>query len=367
MIIGVPKEIKTNENRVGATPAGILALTQAGHTVLVESGAGLGSGFSDQEYADQGAVIKTSAAEVWAADMVLKVKEPLESEYIYFRPGLLLFTYLHLALAPELTQALLDGGVTAIAYETVVKDGQLPLLNPMSEVAGRMAVQMGAYFQTKLQGGSGILLGGVPGVKKGKVVIIGGGVVGTNAAQMALGLGADVTILDVSAKRLAELDVLFDKRIQTLMSNPLNIADSVKDADLLIGAVLIPGARAPKLVTKAMIASMKKGSVVIDVAVDQGGIIETADTITTHEQPTYAVDGVLHYAVANMPGAVPRTSTIALTNVTLPYALELANKGAEEAIRNNSGLLTGLNTYQGQVTNQAVAQSLNLPYTPFQP
>lgn len=232
----------------------------------------------------------------------------------------------------------------------------------MSEVAGRMAVQMGAFFQTKLQGGSGILLGGVPGVKKGKVVIIGGGVVGTNAAQMALGLGADVTILDVSAKRLAELDVLFGNRIQTLMSNPLNIADSVKEADLLIGAVLIPGARAPKLITKQMISTMKKGSVVIDVAVDQDGIIETADTITTHEQPTYAVDGVLHYAVANMPGAVPRTSTIALTNVTLPYAIELANKGAEAAIRENTGLQTGLNIYKGKVTNKAVADSLHLTY-----
>lgn len=366
MIIGVPKEIKSNENRVGLTPAGVLALTQAGHTVWVETKAGLGSGFLDEDYAQQGALIKATAADVWQAELVIKVKEPLESEYAFFRPGLLLFTYLHLAPAPELTQALLDGGVTAIAYETVVKDGTLPLLNPMSEVAGRLAVQMGAYFQTKLQGGSGILLGGVPGVKRGKVVIIGGGVVGTNAAQMALGLGADVTILDVSAKRLAELDVLFDKRIQTLMSNPLNIADSVKEADLLIGAVLIPGAKAPKLVTRQMISSMKKGAVVIDVAIDQGGVIETADTITTHDQPTYEVDGVIHYAVANMPGAVPRTSTIALTNVTLPYALELANKGFDQAIRDNHGLLTGLNTYKGQVTNQAVATSLNLPYLPFE-
>lgn len=362
MIIGIPKEIKTNENRVGITPAGVLALKQEGHVIWIETEAGLGSGFSDQDYIDQGAIIKQTPKEVWSADMVLKVKEPLEVEYPYFRPGLILFTYLHLAPAPELTQALIDGQVIAIAYETVVKDGTLPLLNPMSEVAGRMAVQMGAFFQTKLQGGSGILLGGVPGVKKGKVVIIGGGVVGTNAAQMALGLGADVTILDISAKRLAELDVLFGNRIQTLMSNPLNIADSVKEADLLIGAVLIPGARAPKLVTKQMISTMKKGSVVIDVAVDQGGIIETADTITTHEQPTYEVDGVLHYAVANMPGAVPRTSTIALTNVILPYAIELANKGAEAAIRENTGLLTGLNIYKGKVTNKAVADSLHLTY-----
>lgn len=366
MIIGVPKEIKRHENRVGLTPAGVLALSQAGHTVWVETKAGVGSGFSDSDYAQQGAIIKEQAAEVWAAQLVIKVKEPLDSEYQFFRPDLLLFTYLHLAPAPELTKALLDSGMTAIAYETVVKDGTLPLLNPMSEVAGRLAVQMGAYFQTKLQGGAGILLGGVPGVKKGKVVIIGGGVVGTNAAQMALGLGADVTILDISAKRLAELDVLFDKRIQTLMSNPLNIADSVKEADLLIGAVLIPGARAPKLVTREMIRSMKAGSVVIDVAVDQGGIIETADTVTTHDKPTYEVDGVIHYAVANMPGAVPRTSTLALTNVTLPYALELANKGFEQAVRDNNGLLTGLNIYKGQVTNQAVATSLSLPYVPFE-
>ncbi|MFA9493758.1 alanine dehydrogenase [Streptococcus sp. E17BB] len=366
MIIGVPKEIKSNENRVGLTPAGVLALKQAGHTIWVETEAGAGSGFSDNDYAQQGAIIKEHAAEVWAAQLVIKVKEPLENEYQFFRSDLLLFTYLHLAPAPGLTKALLDSGVTAIAYETVVKDGTLPLLNPMSEVAGRLAVQMGAYFQTKLQGGAGILLGGVPGVKKGKVVIIGGGVVGTNAAQMALGLGADVTILDVSAKRLAELDVLFDKRIQTLMSNPLNIADSVKEADLLIGAVLIPGARAPKLVTREMISSMKAGSVVIDVAVDQGGIIETADTITTHDKPTYEVDGVIHYAVANMPGAVPRTSTLALTNVTLPYAMELSNKGFEQAVRDNYGLLTGLNIYKGQVTNQAVATSLGLPYVPFE-
>lgn len=365
MIIGVPKEIKNNENRVGLTPAGVLALVQAGHTVLIETQAGAGSGFADEEYVAQGAEIKSTPAEVWAADMVIKVKEPLESEYGFFRPGLILFTYLHLAPAPELTKALLDGGVIGIAYETVVKDGALPLLTPMSEVAGRMAVQMGTYFQTKIEGGSGILLGGVPGVKKGKVVIIGGGVVGTNAAQMAMGLGADVTILDVSAKRLAELDILFGGRINTLMSNPLNIAESVRDADLLVGAVLIPGARAPKLVTKEMIATMKPGSVVIDVAVDQGGIIETADKVTTHEAPTYVVDGVIHYAVANMPGAVPRTSTMALTNVTLPYALELANKGAEQAIRDNHGLLTGLNIYKGTVTNEAVAESLGLDYIPF--
>lgn len=365
MIIGVPKEIKTRENRVGLTPAGVLSLRQHGHDVWIESEAGLGSGFTDSEYAAQGSLIKSSAEEVWQADMVIKVKEPLASEYPYFRKGLILFTYLHLAPAEELTKALLEGGVIGIGYETVEKDGSLPLLNPMSEVAGRMAVQLGAHFLTNLDGGEGILLGGVPGVKKGKVTIIGGGNVGTNAAQMAVGLGADVTIIDLSAKRLAELDAQFGGRVQTLMSNPLNIEEAVSDSDLLIGAVLIPGARAPKLVTKEMVSKMRKGAVIIDVAVDQGGIIETADRVTTHEDPIYTVDGVIHYAVANMPGAVPRTSTIALTNVTLPYAIELANKGVEKALQDNHGLLTGLNVYQGQLTNQAVAESLNLPYQAY--
>lgn len=363
MIIGVPKEIKNNENRVGITPAGVLSFVQAGHTVWIEKGAGLGSGFTDAEYEAQGAILKETAAETWAADMVLKVKEPLSSEYQYFRSGLLLFTYLHLAPAPELTQALLDGDVIAIGYETVVDHGTLPLLNPMSEVAGRMATQLGAQFLTKIEGGSGILLGGVPGVKKGHVVIIGGGNVGVNAAQMAVGLGANVTILDINPKRLAELDSHFDGKVQTLMSNPFNIAESVKEADLLIGAVLIPGARAPKLVTKDMVATMKPGSVIIDVAVDQGGIIETADRVTTHDDPTYLVDGVVHYAVANMPGAVARTSTQALTNATLPYALELANKGTDKAISESTALRTGLNIYRGTVTNKAVADSLNLDYT----
>lgn len=363
MIIGVPKEIKNNENRVGLTPAGVLTLKQAGHDVWVEKDAGLGSGFTDAEYQEQGAVIKESAAEAWAADMVIKVKEPLESEYQFFRSGLLLFTYLHLAPAPELTQALIDGDVIAIGYETVVDNGTLPLLNPMSEVAGRMATQLGAQFLTKIEGGSGILLGGVPGVKKGHVVIIGGGNVGVNAAQMAVGLGAKVTVIDVNPTRLAELDAQFDGKVQTLMSNPLNIAESVKDADLLIGAVLIPGARAPKLVTKDMVAQMRAGSVIIDVAVDQGGIIETADRVTTHDDPTYLVDGVVHYAVANMPGAVARTSTLALTNATLPYALELADKGADKAVAESTALRTGLNIYRGKVTNKAVADSLGLEYS----
>lgn len=363
MIIGIPKEIKNNENRVGITPAGVLAFKKAGHDVWVEHGAGMGSGFSDQEYEAQGAVIKAEAKDVWAADMIIKVKEPLESEYPFFRPGLLLFTYLHLAPAPELTQALIDGGVNAVGYETVVDKGTLPLLNPMSEVAGRMSVQIGAHFLTKIQGGSGILLGGVPGVQKGNVVIIGGGNVGTNAAQMAVGLGANVTILDVNPTRLVQLDAQFDGKVQTLMSNALNIEKAVKEADLLIGAVLIPGARAPKLVTEAMVKQMREGSVIIDVAVDQGGIIETADRVTTHDNPTYVVDGVLHYAVANMPGAVARTSTLALTNATLPYAIELANKGVAKAVAESTALRTGLNIYQGKVTNKAVAKSLGLAYT----
>lgn len=364
MRIGVPTEIKSNENRVGLTPAGVLALKQQGHEVWIQAGAGLGSGFTDEEYRVQGAFIDESPAAIWQADMVIKVKEPLESEYTFFREGLILFTYLHLAAAPELTKALLAHGVIGIGYETVVKDGKLPLLNPMSEVAGRMSVQMGAYFLTKLQGGLGILLGGVPGVKKGKVVILGGGVVGTNAAQMAIGLGADVTILDISAARLAELEAQFGSTIQTLMSNPLNIEEAVREADLLIGAVLIPGAKAPQLVSEAMVAQMKPGSVIIDVAIDQGGTIETANRITTHENPTFVEHGVIHYAVANMPGAVPRTSTMALTNVTLPYAIELANHGIS-AIHANPALLTGTNTYLGKLTNQAVAQSLNLPHTPL--
>lgn len=365
MIIGIPKEIKTNENRVGLTPAGVLSLKQNGHDIWIETQAGVGSGFSDAEYEAQGAVIKATTSEVWQADMVIKVKEPLASEYSYFRKGLILFTYLHLAPAAELTQALLDGGVIGIGYETVEENGSLPLLNPMSEVAGRMAVQIGAHFLTNLDGGEGILLGGVPGVTKGNVTIIGGGNVGTNAAQIAVGLGANVTILDISPKRLAELDSQFKGRVQTLMSNPLNIAQATETADLLIGAVLIPGARAPKLVTKDMVAKMRKGAVIIDVAVDQGGIIETADRVTTHHNPIYDIDGVIHYAVANMPGAVPRTATIALTNATLPYAIALANKGIKQALADHKGLLTGLNVYQGQLTNKAVAESLNIPYAAY--
>lgn len=363
MIIGIPQEIKSYENRVAITPAGVDALVGSGHRIVVEAAAGIGSGFTDEEYEKAGAIIEKNAKDVWAAaDMIIKVKEPLSEEYRYFRKGLILFTYLHLAAEPELTKALVDSGVTAIAYETVEINRTLPLLTPMSEVAGRMATQVGAQFLEKTRGGKGILLSGVPGVKRGKVTIIGGGVVGTNAAKMAVGLGADVTLLDVSAERLRQLDDQFGNDIQTIMSNPLNIASAVAEADLVIGAVLIPGARAPKLVTAEMIQKMGAGSVVVDVAVDQGGIIETADKVTTHDAPTYTKYDVIHYAVANMPGAVPRTSTIALTNVTIPFAVQIANKGAKEALRTNLALAKGLNVANGFITYEAVARDLNYPY-----
>ncbi|ADC50010.1 L-alanine dehyrogenase (sporulation V protein N) [Alkalihalophilus pseudofirmus OF4] len=359
MIIGIPKEIKNNENRVAITPAGVVALTKAGHQILIEQGAGIGSGFEDVDYTAAGATIIPEAKDVWAkAEMVMKVKEPLSSEYGYFRKGLILFTYLHLAAEPELAKALVDSGVIAIAYETVEVNRTLPLLTPMSEVAGRMASQIGAQFLEKSKGGKGILLSGVPGVKRGKVTIIGGGVVGTNAAKIAVGLGADVTLIDLSADRLRQLDDQFGNDIQTLMSNPLNIAEAVKESDLVIGAVLIPGAKAPKLVTEEMIKSMTPGSVVVDVAIDQGGIIETVDQITTHDNPTYTKHGVVHYAVANMPGAVPRTSTIGLTNVTIPYAMQIANKGVEKAVAENPALALGVNVANGDVTYNAVARDL---------
>jgi alanine dehydrogenase len=364
MIIGVPKEIKNNENRVAITPAGIDALVKAGHEVLIEKGAGLGSGFTDEEYAAHGAKL-LSVDEVWAnADLILKVKEPLPSEYKYFREDLILFTYLHLAPEPELTRALMESKVAAVAYETIQLDnGALPLLTPMSEVAGRMAVQIGAQFLEKPKGGKGVLLGGVPGVLPGNVVIIGGGVVGTNAAKMAMGMGANVTLLDVNPDRLRQLDDLFGGRLRTLMSNPYNIAEAVKTADLLIGAVLIPGRRAPRIVTEEMVKQMEPGSVIVDVAIDQGGSIETIDRVTSHSEPTYVKHGVVHYAVPNIPGAVPRTSTIALTNVTIPYALQIANKGLERAVMESRPLARGVNVYKGHVTYQAVAESLGLPYT----
>ncbi|MDF4198776.1 alanine dehydrogenase [Bacillus subtilis] len=364
MIIGVPKEIKNNENRVALTPGGVSQLISNGHRVLVETGAGLGSGFENEAYESAGAEIIADPKQVWDAEMVMKVKEPLPEEYVYFRKGLVLFTYLHLAAEPELAQALKDKGVTAIAYETVSEGRTLPLLTPMSEVAGRMAAQIGAQFLEKPKGGKGILLAGVPGVSRGKVTIIGGGVVGTNAAKMAVGLGADVTIIDLNADRLRQLDDIFGHQIKTLISNPVNIADAVAEADLLICAVLIPGAKAPTLVTEEMVKQMKPGSVIVDVAIDQGGIVETVDHITTHDQPTYENHGVVHYAVANMPGAVPRTSTIALTNVTVPYALQIANKGAVKALTDNAALRAGLNTANGHVTYEAVARDLGYEYIP---
>ncbi|MET3682642.1 alanine dehydrogenase [Alkalibacillus flavidus] len=363
MKIGVPKEIKNNENRVALTPAGVMTLSKAGHELFVETNAGDGSGFTDEQYREAGATVVQSAKETWQQEMVMKVKEPLPEEYDYFYEGLILFTYLHLAAEPELTQALIDHKVTGIAYETVESEqGTLPLLTPMSEVAGRMASQIGAQFLEKTRGGKGILLSGIPGVERSKVTVIGGGVVGTNAAKIAVGLGADVTIVDLSPTRLRELDDLFGNQINTVMSNPLNIAEQAKQSDLLIGAVLIPGAKAPKLVTEDMVKEMSHGSVIVDVAIDQGGIVETVDHITTHDNPTYDRHGVQHYAVANMPGAVPRTSTIGLTNVTVPYALQLANKGYQEAVQDNPELAKGVNTLQGYVTYKAVADAHGLDY-----
>lgn len=367
MKIGIPKEIKNNENRVGMTPAGVYDLINNGHVIMIETGAGIGSGFSDLAYEEVGAQIVTTAEEVWNQDMVIKVKEPLPQEYGYFRKGLILFTYLHLAPEPELTKALLEKEVVSIAYETIQLDnGVLPLLTPMSEVAGRMAVQIGAHFLEKHEGGKGILLGGVPGVPPAKVMIIGGGIVGTNAAKMAIGAGADVTILDTNVDRLRQLDDQFGGRLRTRKSNTFNITEELKTADLLIGAVLIPGARAPRLVTENMVKNMQPGSVIIDVAIDQGGSIATIDRITTHSEPVYQKFGILHYAVANIPGAVARTATIALTNVTLPYALQIANKGYETAVLENSALAKGVNTINGHVTYEAVARAHNYQYSKLQ-
>ncbi|GHH99305.1 alanine dehydrogenase [Neobacillus kokaensis] len=364
MIIGVPKEIKNNENRVSMVPASVASYVKAGHQVLVEKDAGLGSGIPNEEYEKAGATIVPTAADAWAADMVVKVKEPQVEEFKYLRKDLILFTYLHLAAEPELTKALLDNEVTAVAYETIqLENRSLPLLTPMSEVAGRMSVQLGAQFLEKIHGGKGVLLGGVPGVRPGKVVVIGGGVVGTNAAKMAVGLGADVTIIDISAERLRQLDDQFGGRVKTVMSNPYNIAEEVKGADLLIGAVLIPGAKAPQLVSEEMVKQMEANSVIIDVAVDQGGSIATVDHITSHDSPTFIKHGVLHYAVPNIPGAVSKTSTYALANVTTPYGLQLANKGIEQSVKSNQALAKGLNTYKGKITYPAVAATYNLPCT----
>lgn len=359
MIIGVPKEIKNNENRVALTPAGAHSLVEHGHQVFVELNAGIGSGIEDDAYIEAGAKILSTADEVFqAADMIIKVKEPIPEEYDRLKEGQLLYTYLHLAPNKELTDLLIKKKITAIAYETVqLADGSLPLLTPMSEVAGRMATQVGSYMLQKYTGGSGVLLGGVPGVRPGQVVIIGGGVVGINAAKIAIGLGARVTVLDISKRRLAYIDDIFHGRVETLYSNPYNIAEAVEQADLLVGAVLITGAKAPILVTEEMVESMKVGSVIVDVAIDQGGSIETIDRITTHDHPSYVKHGVVHYSVANMPGAVPRTSTFALTGVTLPYAVQLADHGFVEAVKANKALALGVNTYKGHITYNHVAEA----------
>ena len=364
MRIGVPTEIKDNEYRVGMTPSGAQDLIANGHQVLMQKGAGNGSGFSDEEYTAAGAKILPDADAVYnEAEMIVKVKEPIEADLRRLKDGQLLFTYLHLAPVPDLTAELLKKKIVGVAYETITDERKrtLPLLTPMSEVAGRMSVHVGAYYLHKPLGGRGVLLGGVPGTLPADVVIIGGGVVGTNAAKMAVGLGARVTILDTNLDRLRQLDDIFLGKVQTLASNTAHIADACRRADLLVGGVLIPGAAAPKLVTRAMISEMKKGSVIVDVAIDQGGCVETAHP-TTHSNPVYEVDGVVHYCVANMPGAVPRTSTIALTNATLPYTRTLANQGFDKAIRANPGLAEGVNVYKGEITYEAVATSQNRKY-----
>lgn len=363
MIVGVPKEIKNNENRVGLVPSGAKALKQHGHTVLVQTMAGHGIGVSDDEYRKAGATIIETAKEVFAkAEMIVKVKEPLPEEYNLLREGQILYTYLHLAPAPQLTKALMERKVAAIAYETIQpEDGSLPLLTPMSEVAGRMSTQIGAHLLEKANGGKGVLLGGVPGVPRAKVTIVGGGVSGINAAKIAVGMGAQVSILDISARRLEYLDHIFGGTIQTLFSNFENVEKSVREADLVIGAVLVPGAKAPKLVSKELVSEMTPGSVIVDIAIDQGGCIETIKP-TSHDNPTYSVDGVLHYAVPNMPGAVARTSTYALTNVTLKYALMLADIGFKEAIAKDAALYKGVNVYNGKVAYLQVAKDLGLPY-----
>jgi len=365
MIIGLPKEIKDNESRVGMTPGAVKALTRRGHRVLVEMDAGAGSSLPDSEYEAAGAEIVPTAADAWSAQMVVKVKEPIAREYPFLRPDLILFTYLHLAADRALTDVLLESGTTAIAYETVqTEDGKLPLLMPMSEVAGRMATQIGATYLQRTHGGRGVLMGGVPGVAPANVAILGGGTVGANAARVAVGLGAQVTVLDVNHDRLKYLDDIYRGSLQTRVSDEYNIEDVVYEADLVIGAILIPGGRAPWLITRDMLSQMPVGSVIVDVAVDQGGCVETTRP-TTHSNPTFVVDGVVHYCVANMPGAVPRTSTFALNNQTAVYTLRLANEGID-AVRKSSALLHGLNTHRGKLTYAAVAEAFGLSYTePF--
>ncbi len=366
MLIGIPKEIKNRENRVGVVPGGVEVLVAAGHKVILEKGAGIGAGIPDTRYVAAGATIVNSAKQVWdEAEMIMKVKEPIPEEYSRMRAGQILYTYLHLAAVPELAKALLERKVTAIAYETIeLANGSLPLLTPMSEVAGRMAVQVGAQCLQKHNGGKGVLLGGVPGVARGRVAIIGGGVVGINSAKMAIGLGAQVTVLDVNPARLAYLDDIFGNNIQTLMSNPENISKAVREADLLVGAVLITGAKAPCLVSRDMVRNMEPDSVVVDVAIDQGGCVETIRA-TTHDDPVFNEEGVLHYGVTNIPGDVPKTSTYALTNVTIKYAMELANKGLARALDESEPLRKGLNSFNGKLTHRAVADALNIPHAAY--
>lgn len=365
MEIGVVKEIKNNEHRVGMTPDGVSQLVKRGHQVYVEIGAGVGSGISDDEYLQAGAHLVKDAKDVWKKDLIIKVKEPLKEEYEYFKKGQIIFTFLHLAANLELTQALIQKEVTGIAYETVEVDKELPLLRPMSEVAGRRSVIIGATYLEKHRGGQGILLSGVPGVKKGSVVIIGGGTAGVSAARMALGLGAEVTLLEINEHRLRTLEAMLGRSVHLLKSNPLNVAKSVEDADVLISTVLIPGAKALKIVTETMIQSMKEGSVVIDISVDQGGSIETIDRMTTHDDPVYLKHGVLHYSVPNIPGATPRTSTYALTNATIQYIQALAENSLGIAFNKYPELLKGLNTYQGHITYEAVARAFDLPFQSF--
>lgn len=366
MIIGVPTEIKTREYRVGLTPAITLTLTAKGHKVFVQKGAGLGSGIRDEDYVTAGAQLLDSADEVWAkADMICKVKEPLPDEYPRMREGQIIYTYLHLAAAPELGLEMLKRKVTGVAYETIeLDDGRTPLLQPMSAVAGRMSIQVAAAYLEKWRGGKGVLLGGVPGVRRGRVVIIGGGVVGQNAARMAIGLGAEVVVLDINNATLSYIDDIYEGRIDTLHSDPVSIEKAVVRADVVVGAVLVPGARAPRLVTNKMVAKMEPGSVIVDVAVDQGGCIESCRP-TTHDNPTFLVHDVIHYCVANMPGAVSQTSTYALTNATGSYAVKIADLGIVEAAKRDHVLARGLNTYQGGCPHAAVAAALNVPYTPL--
>ncbi len=366
MIVGIPKEVKDNEYRVALPPGGVRELVRRGHSVMVEANAGLGSGFSDDEYVQAGATIGHTAEEVWQrANLITKVKEPLPSEYQFLREDLILFTYLHLAAAEDLTRALIHSGVTGIAYETVeMKDGHLPLLQPMSEVAGRMSTQIVAQYLEKTQGGRGILMGGVPGVPPAHVVILGGGTVGTNAAQVALGMGAQVTILDINTERLRYLDEVLHGRLTTVYSNEINVAEALRTADAVIGAVLVTGARAPRLVTREMLSLMPRHSVIVDVAVDQGGCVETTRP-TTHSNPTYFVEDVLHYGVANMPGAVPRTSSLALSNATLRYTIKLAGGVLGDVLDGDPALAKGLNVYHGRVTHPAVAETFGMPLAEF--